>query len=114
MKRYTFYVKYKTKEEQLEAVKENGYSIRYMHNPDKELQLEAVKRNGYSIRYIHNPDKEVQLEAAKETGNSIQYMHILVKHLSKIVKANLILSDVIAILSGSVRSLFIPSIYLLS
>jgi len=75
MKRYTRTELYKTKEEQLEAVKEDGHNIQYMHNPDKEVQLEAVKQDGWSIRYIHNPDKELQLEAVKQNGNSIQSIH---------------------------------------
>jgi len=63
------------KEVQLEAVKQYGYSIRYIHNPDKEVQLEAVKQNGNNIQYMHNPDKEVQLEAVKQDGFSMQYIH---------------------------------------
>ena len=30
-------IKYPTKKEQLEAVKQNGYSIRFIHDPDKEI-----------------------------------------------------------------------------
>jgi len=50
-----------TKAEQLEAVKQDGYSIYYINNPAKEIQLAAVKENGWAIQYIKNPDKEVQL-----------------------------------------------------
>jgi hypothetical protein len=59
----------------LAEVKQNGYNIQWIHNPDKELQLEAVKRDGYSIQFIQNPDKEVQLEAVKQNGYSIQWIH---------------------------------------
>jgi len=54
------------KEGQLEAVKQNGFTIKYIENPDKEVQLEAVKQNEYAINYIKNPDKDVQLEAVKQ------------------------------------------------
>ena len=47
----------------------------------KAKQLEAVKQNGYSIRFIHNPDKEVQLEAVKQDGNSIRFIHTLTPEL---------------------------------
>ena len=33
---------------------------------EKEFQLEAVKEDGYSIQFIDDPDKDVQLEAIKE------------------------------------------------
>ena len=36
-------------------------------------QLEAVKQNGDAIQYIHNPSEQVQLEAVKQDGNAIQY-----------------------------------------
>jgi urease gamma subunit len=60
---------------QLEAVKQNGFAIQYIHNPDKEIQLEAVKENGHVLIYIYNPDKDVQLEAVKEDGQAIQYVY---------------------------------------
>ncbi|CAI3959076.1 unnamed protein product, partial [Commensalibacter papalotli (ex Botero et al. 2024)] len=43
----------------LEAVKNDGYSIQYIHNPSEAVQLEAVKNDGYSIQYIHNPSEAV-------------------------------------------------------
>ncbi|CAI3959092.1 unnamed protein product, partial [Commensalibacter papalotli (ex Botero et al. 2024)] len=43
----------------LEAVKKNGYSIQYIHNPSEAVQLEAVKNDGYSIQYIPNPSEAV-------------------------------------------------------
>lgn len=61
-------------EEQLQAVKEDGYDIEYMNNPSEEIQLEAVRQNGYSIQCINNPSEEVQLEAIKEDGLTIRYV----------------------------------------
>ena len=51
--------KYNTKEKQLAAVKQNGYNIQYIPNPDKDVQLIAVKQDGKSIQHIPNPDKDV-------------------------------------------------------
>ena len=59
---------------QLETVKQNGNSIRYIQNPSEKVQLEAVKQNGHSIRYIQNPSEKEQLEAVKQYGDSIQYI----------------------------------------
>ena len=42
----------KTEKELLEAVKENGYAIQYIHNPSEQVQLETVKKDGYAIQYI--------------------------------------------------------------
>ena len=46
------------KDVQLEAVKEDGYSVKFIKNPDKEVQLEAVKEDGYSIQFIRTSDRE--------------------------------------------------------
>ena len=59
----------------LAKIKENGYNIRFIRNPDKEVQLASVRKNLYSIKHIRNPDKEVQLEAVRQDGDSIQYIH---------------------------------------
>ena len=68
-------VLYKTKEEQLAAVKQNCSNIQFIRNPDKDVQLEAVKQDDRSIRFIHNPDREVQLAAVKQIGSSVQFIH---------------------------------------
>ena len=66
--------KYKTEEEQLAAVKENGFVIRYIVNPSEEVQLAAVKQNVYAIQYIKNQSKVVQLEAVKQDGHAIKFI----------------------------------------
>ena len=33
----------KTKAKQLEAVKQDGCALQFIHNPTKEIQLEAIK-----------------------------------------------------------------------
>ena len=44
----------------------------YIKNPDKDVQLEAVKQDAFTIMYIKNPDKDVQLEAVKQNGEIIK------------------------------------------
>jgi protein tyrosine phosphatase (PTP) superfamily phosphohydrolase (DUF442 family) len=61
-------------EAQLEAVKQDGLTIRYIHNPSEAIKLVAVKQYGNAIRFIHNPSEEVQLEAVKQNGLTIQYI----------------------------------------
>ena len=52
-------------EVQLEAVKQNGYAIKYIENPTEEVQLAAVKQNGNAIRFIENPYESVIKEVCK-------------------------------------------------
>ena len=59
---------------QLEAIKQNGYAIRYIENPSEKVQLAAVKQDGYSIEFIKNPSEKVQLAAVKQDGWAIQYI----------------------------------------
>jgi len=40
-------------------------------NPSHEVQLAAVKNNGYTIRYIEHPSEEVQLAAVKANYRAI-------------------------------------------
>ena len=62
-------------EAQLAAVGNNGYAIKYTHNPSEEVQLAAVWNNGYAIKYIHNSSEAVQLAAVRQNGHAIQYIH---------------------------------------
>ena len=36
----------------LEAVKENGYALKYVKDQTEAVCLEAVKRNGDALRYV--------------------------------------------------------------
>ena len=47
-----FFEKYKTEKEQLEAVKEDGFTIQYIHNPSEKVQIAAVRHYGDAIQ-IH-------------------------------------------------------------
>ena len=42
------------------------------YNP--ELCLEAVKRNGYALRYVKEQTPELCLEAVKEDGDALRYV----------------------------------------
>ena len=52
-----------SEEEQLEAVKQNGFAIQYIANPSEQVQLEAVTQYGRAIKWIASPSEQVQLEA---------------------------------------------------
>ena len=43
---------YNTEAKQLEAVRQNPYTIRHIENPSEPVQLAAVKANGCAIRWI--------------------------------------------------------------
>ena len=48
-----------SKKELIKYVSLDPSNIQDIENPDKDVQLAAVKQNGYAIRYIENPDPEV-------------------------------------------------------
>jgi NRPS condensation-like uncharacterized protein len=63
-------------EDCLNAVKKNGYYIKWIKNPSEEMQLAAVKQWPYFVEYINNPSEKVQLEAVKQNPSSIKYIKI--------------------------------------
>ncbi len=60
---------------QVRAVKENGYSIRYINNPSEYIKELAVKQNGCAIKHIDNPSEKIQELAVKQNGCAIQYIN---------------------------------------
>ena len=74
--RLTFWNKWSDKEHCLEAVKRNGYSLRFVKNQTDEICLEAVKRNGYSLQYVKNQTDEICLEAVKQDGDLLLYVKL--------------------------------------
>ena len=46
------YYKYTTNSESLEAVKRNGYSLRYVKEQTEQICLEAVKQESDSLKYV--------------------------------------------------------------
>jgi len=59
----------------LEAVKQNGYSLRYVREQTPEICLEAVKQDGNSLQYVRTQTPEICLEAVKQNGYSLRYVH---------------------------------------
>jgi hypothetical protein len=45
-------VKEQTEAVCLEAVKQNGYALRYVKEQTEAVCLEAVKQNGYALSYV--------------------------------------------------------------
>ena len=46
-------------EECLEAVKQNGLTLRYVKEQTPEICFEAVKTNGYALRYVKEQTPEI-------------------------------------------------------
>ena len=53
------------KKEQLEAVKEDGFTIQYIHNPSEKVQIAAVRHYGDAIQFIHNPIRKSAVKSCK-------------------------------------------------
>ena len=58
----------------LEAVKQDGYSLRYVKEQTEAICLEAVKRDGYSLQYVKEQTEAICLEAVKRDGDSLRYV----------------------------------------
>ncbi len=58
----------------LEAVKHNGYEIRFINNPTEKICLEAVNNKAIAIKYIDNPSERVQIESIKKDHLSLYYL----------------------------------------
>jgi hypothetical protein len=61
-------------EQQLEAVKRDGYLIRHIKNPSEAVQLAAIAENDWAIQFIMNPSEIVQLAAVTQNGYAIQHI----------------------------------------
>ncbi len=66
---------YENPESCMEAVKQNGYAVKYVHTQTQELCMEAIKQNGYVLRYVRNQTQELCMEAVKQNGCALQYVH---------------------------------------
>ena len=54
-----------SKEESLEAVKRNGYALRYVKDQTEAVCLEAVKQDGYALQYVNVNVFEIDIELKK-------------------------------------------------
>ena len=61
-------------ENQLHAVKQDGFAIQFIDNPSEEVMLHAVKQDGWAIQFIHNPSEDVMLHAVKQDGFAIRFI----------------------------------------
>jgi hypothetical protein len=67
--------RYRTSELCLAAVRNDGLSLKYIHNPTDEIKMEAVKQNGIAIRYIEDQTIELCIIAYHNTIRSLKYMN---------------------------------------
>ena len=61
----------------LEAVKKDGYALRYVKDQTEAMALEAVKKDGYALQYVKDQTEAVALEAVKKDGDALQYVFSL-------------------------------------
>lgn len=54
------------------AVRENGFELQWIEDPDEELQLAAVAQNGSAILCIENPSEAVQIAAVTQSHDAIR------------------------------------------
>ena len=48
--------------------------IKYSAITEKSKALEAVKQNGYALRYVKDQTEAICLEAVKNDGDALQYV----------------------------------------
>ena len=58
----------------LEAVKEDGYALRFVKNQTPDICLEAVKSDGYSLQFVKEQTQEMCLEAVKRHGRAFRFV----------------------------------------
>jgi hypothetical protein len=58
----------------LEAVKDNGFALRFVINQTPELCLEAVKSDGYSLQFVKEQTQEMCLQAVKQKGRAFRFV----------------------------------------
>ena len=73
-KRLTFFKKWSDPVYCLEAVKQDGYSLRYVKEQTEAICLEAVKQHGDSLGYVKEQTEAICLEAVKQNGYSLGYV----------------------------------------
>ena len=58
----------------LEAIKRDGYAIRFVKEQTPELCLEAVKQNGYALQFVKKQTPKLCLEAVKQDGYALRFV----------------------------------------
>ena len=79
----------RSKKEYLEAVKQNGFALRYVKEQDKEICLEAVKQDGHALEYVEDYYEEIlelkslYMNAYIETFKEENVKEITIEELEK-------------------------------
>ena len=58
----------------LEAVKHNGYALRYVKEQTPDICLEAVKQNGCALQFVKEQTPEICLEAVKQNEYALAFV----------------------------------------
>jgi hypothetical protein len=61
-------------EKALEAVRQDGCALRYVHEQTPEICLEAVRQNGLALQHVHKQTPEICLEAVRQNGDALRYV----------------------------------------
>jgi hypothetical protein len=71
-----------TQAQALEAVKNNGYALKYVKEQTSDICLEAVKSDGDALKYVKEQTPDICLEAVKKCGYALKYVnpHIFPDH----------------------------------
>jgi len=59
----------------LEAVKRNGFSLKYIKNQTPEICLTAVKENGWALEFVKEQTPEICIEAVKKDKAAVMYVN---------------------------------------
>lgn len=73
-----------TEDLQIDAIKSNPESFKYMINPTEQIQLHAVINHFDNLQYIENPDPELLTQAVRHDAYIIKKINeIHKKHITK-------------------------------
>ncbi len=61
-------------EEALEAVKQDGYNLKYVIEQTPEICMEAVKQYGTALQFVKEQTEEICLGAVKQNDYALQYV----------------------------------------
>jgi hypothetical protein len=82
-----------SREEILDRIKDNGFFISNIKDPDEEMQLTAIEENFFSIRCIQNPTEATQVEAVNHHRYVIKYIKHPCKKALEVAKDLTICED---------------------
>lgn len=87
-----------------DAVKQNGYALRWVRNQTEDICLAAVKQDGFALQFIDAQTLSVCLAAVKQNGFALEWVKIQTEEIcTEAVKQN---NKVINIVSKKFKHLF--------